>query len=75
MLFVGGVALLLGVSDFTGVTSVLPAVAESATTGTAGTPPGGGTTLIDEIVEFLVGVVVAAAVLALILAITGGFNR
>lgn len=60
----GGTVFCVAVSEFAGA-GVVSALAASATDGAVGT-------LVDEMMEFLIGVVVAAAVLALIRIVTGG---
>ena len=74
LLLVGGVALCVAVSTFTGVAGVVSAFAASITDGVFGTPPVEGVALVDEMVEFLIGVVIAAVVLGLIWLIVDGFD-
>ena len=75
MVLVGGAALCIAVSEFTGVAGIVSAFTASATDGAVGTPIGDGMALVNKMVEFLVGVAVAAVILGLILIVTRGFEE
>ena len=57
LLLVGGVALCVAVSAVTGVAGVVSAFVRNFTDGVVGTPLVEGVAVVDETVEFLIGVV------------------